>query len=259
MLNLLTDQPIGEGLDVSTDGLGFKTYANVLAQAARDTEGPFTIGIFGEWGSGKTSLMRMIEQELNKKGNDNADIITVWFNAWRFEKEEHPLIPLVASITRGIEGNKTLMAKIGEKGKKWLQSLRAVAYGVTIKAPIMEVSMKDILQNSAQFSDSPLNERSLYCEAFESLSNTSLGEKVKVVVLIDDLDRCFPDLAIRLLESIKLVLCQPNFIFVIGVARAVIEGYLKHRYSTKYGLQDFRGQAYLDKIVQLPFYIPPHT
>jgi hypothetical protein len=78
-------------------------------------------------------------------------------------------------------------------------------------------------------------------------------------VLIDDLDRCFPNQAIRLLESIKLVLAQRGFIFVLGVARQVIEGYLQHRYATEFGIKDFKGQLYLDKIVQLPFHIPPNA
>jgi TIR domain/KAP family P-loop domain len=70
---------------------------------------------------------------------------------------------------------------------------------------------------------------------------------------------CFPDQAIRLLESIKLVLAQPGFIFILGVARQVVEGYLQHRYTSEYGIKDFKGQLYLDKIVQLPFHIPPST
>jgi hypothetical protein len=56
-----------------------------------------------------------------------------------------------------------------------------------------------------------------------------------------------------------LVLSQPGFIFVLGVARSVIEGYLQHRYEKDYGIAGFQGHSYLDKIVQLPFHIPPHT
>jgi hypothetical protein len=54
-------------------------------------------------------------------------------------------------------------------------------------------------------------------------------------------------------------LSQPGFIFVLGVARRVIEGYLQHRYQNEFGIADFQGQLYLDKIVQLAFYIPPHA
>ena len=72
-LPLLKDQALGEGTDETLDGLGFATYARVLADAAAFTPGPFTIGIFGEWGTGKTSLMRLIESNL--KGRE--DVITV--------------------------------------------------------------------------------------------------------------------------------------------------------------------------------------
>ena len=62
--NLLSDQALGELNGTRKDGLGFETYAKVLARAAIGTQGPFTIGVFGEWGSGKTSLMRLVEQQL---------------------------------------------------------------------------------------------------------------------------------------------------------------------------------------------------
>ena len=55
-LKLLSDTALGETSEEKTDGLGFEAYATVLADAALGTEGPLTIGIFGEWGTGKTSL-----------------------------------------------------------------------------------------------------------------------------------------------------------------------------------------------------------
>ena len=56
-LSLLTDEPIGEPGIVRPDGLGFSNYAQVLGNAITSTSGPFTIGVFGEWGSGKTRLI----------------------------------------------------------------------------------------------------------------------------------------------------------------------------------------------------------
>jgi KAP family P-loop domain len=61
-LNLIADHAIGESALRSVEGLGFAAYADVLAEVARDTRGPFTIGVFGEWGSGKTSLMHLVER-----------------------------------------------------------------------------------------------------------------------------------------------------------------------------------------------------
>lgn len=262
-IELLNDQAFGESGSPQEDGLGFKTYAEVLASAALGTTGPFTIGIFGEWGTGKTSLMHMIQESLSTK----PDVITVWFNAWRFEKEEHPIVPLVATIVRELQLKKHILAKLADEGKSLVTALRAVAYGFSSKAKVklpgfaeIEAAFvaKDMIDRSEKLSPDPLLDRSLYYEAFETLSNIDIADRLRIVVLIDDLDRCFPDLAIKMLESIKLVLSQPGFVFVLGVSRSVIEGYLEHRYEEEYGLHDFKGRSYLDKIVQLPFYIPPH-
>jgi hypothetical protein len=81
---LISDQPLIEGKSIEWDGLGFKEYADALGHAAWATPGPFTFGIFGEWGVGKTSLMRLIENSLNTKHNEK--VLTVWFNAWRYER-----------------------------------------------------------------------------------------------------------------------------------------------------------------------------
>jgi KAP family P-loop domain/TIR domain len=263
-ISLIPDQAIGEASTRSTDGLGFETYSRILAAAASDTKGPFTIGVFGEWGTGKTSLMRLIERQLS----EDQDIVTVWFNAWRYEQEEHPIIPLVGTIVQALEKHKELSQRFGESGRHLIRSLRAIAYGFSAKSKVkvpgfaeVEASFvaKDMIDRDERLTPDPLLDRSLYFGAFNSLEEVKLHENVRVVVLIDDLDRCFPDQAIRLLESIKLVLAQPGFIFILGVARQVVEGYLQHRYTSEYGIKDFKGQLYLDKIVQLPFHIPPST
>lgn len=262
--NLLTDQALGEGKHEVPDGLGFETYAKVLAEAAVGTPGPFTIGIFGEWGTGKTSLMKLTQSNLE----NHPDVLTVWFNAWRFEKEEHPIVPLVGTIVRELETHKTFLSRMQDAGTSLLRSLRAVAYGFSAKSKVMvpgfaeiEASFvaKDMIDREERLTPDPLLDRSLYNQAFEALTSVSLPEGARIVVLIDDLDRCFPDSAIHLLESIKLVLSQRGFVFIMGVARSVLEGYLQHRYEKEYGIADFEGRSYLEKIVQLSFHIPPHA
>ncbi len=263
-LRLIADQAIGEADARQSDGLGFNTYARVLAQSALDTAGPFTIGVFGEWGTGKTSLMRLVQSHLA----DEPNVVTVWFNAWRYEKEEHPIVPLVGTIVRELETHKAFSQKFADSTRKLVRALRAVAYGFSATSRVripgfaeVEASFvaKDMIDRDDKLTPDPLLDRSLYYGAFNSLESLRLEQELRVVVLIDDLDRCFPDQAIRLLESIKLVLSQRGFIFVLGVARQVIEGYLQHKYTADFGIRDFKGQLYLDKLVQLPFHIPPAT
>lgn len=260
-ISLIADQAIGEA-DRAVDGLGFDTYAQVLSDVATNTRGPFTIGVFGEWGTGKTSLMRLIEAKLG----ENDDVVTVWFNAWRYEQEDHPIVPLIGTVVQALEEHRSVGRKLSDSGTSLIRSLRAIAYGFSAKSKVsvpgfaeFEASFvaKDMIDRRTRLAPDPLLDRSLYYGAFNSLDELKLRDDLKVVILIDDLDRCFPDQAIRLLESIKLVLAQPGFIFVLGVARKVVEGYLQHRYSAEYGIKDFKGELYLDKIVQLPFHIPP--
>ncbi len=257
-LKLLTDEALCENTK-EMDGLGFNRYAEVLSDAVAQTDGPFTIGIFGEWGTGKTSLMHLIHSDLERKSSKKS-IVTVWFDAWKYEKEEHPVIPLIASIVKQLEErNKSKFGTV-------IGVLRSIASGISINATLAvpgigevgtEVDPKAMLDKFNASSLDPLLAKSLYFGAFEQLSS-AVPENSRIVVLIDDLDRCLPDSAIKLLESLKLVFAQKGFIFIIGVARKIIEGYLTHRYQEKYGIKGFKGHLYLDKLVQLPVYLPSH-
>lgn len=259
------------------DGLGFSSYARAIVTAVRDTNGPLTIGIFGEWGTGKTSLMQLVQDAL--KGDDK--IFPIWFNAWQYEQEEHPLVPLIGTILNqlqgpGDSGESTFENSLGpEKSKTFFQSLRALAsrHSFKIKAKLpwgVELECAPNFQGGDETAAGPsgagsdgeshlsrLLDQSIYYQTLEALAGINLGADLKVVVFIDDLDRCFPDKAIKLLETIKLILSQAGFIFVLGVSRSVIEGYLKHRYVKRYGLEEFHAKKYLEKIVQLPFDLTP--
>jgi hypothetical protein len=263
-LKLVPDQAIGEVNFSRTDGLEFVGYAEILARAALDTNGPFTIGVFGEWGTGKTSLMRLVEHELSSHNN----VVTVWFNAWRYEQEEHPVVPLIGSIVREMQQQQERHSRLRRSSRPLIKALKALAYGVSVTPSVkvpglagVEASLafKDVADKYEELTKDTLLDRSLYYGAFAEMDAVQLDPDIRIVVLIDDLDRCFPDKGVKLLESIKLALTQPGFIFILAVAREVIEGYLQHRYTTDFGITGFDGKRYLDKIVQLPFQIPAAT
>ena len=271
-LKLLTDQPIDE---LDKDYLGLRPWAEMIAGAAMGTPGPFTIGIHGQWGYGKTTLLKLARKLVDEDKNRN--VVTAWFNAWQFEREEHPLFPLVAAIVDEIERKaaeeKTSTEKISDGLKRVGLSLRALMRGLKFKGEVgmpllgkvgvefeAEKALKaeEILGNQTN----PLFAEMLYHSAFKALESEtrrSSGEQPKVVVFIDDLDRCHPNKAVFLLESIKLVLGQPGFIFVLAVDKGVIASYLEKRYKAQCGESEGkRGRFYMDKIIQLPINIPNH-
>ncbi|MBX9735752.1 MAG: hypothetical protein K2X32_02405 [Phycisphaerales bacterium] len=302
-LFLLSDEPIRVSGD---DGLGMNQTARVIAEAALGAATPFTVGIFGTWGHGKTSLLNAARTLLEPMAADGTitrphpHVVTVQFNAWRYEKEEHPIVPLVASIARAVkqrlEEDRTFGNAVGEKGttiaKTFYDGAISLISAVKVDAkgeagvPFVakgEVSAsidgetflsrwKDRLLNRKQSAEPRVQswiDKSLYLSAFDDLARlhaaakasgaNKTGQAPVIVVFIDDLDRCRPEAAVEILEGIKLVLAQPGFVFVLALYREVIERYLEQQSEVRYGKErkDI-GAGYIDKIVQLPLWLPSH-
>ena len=268
-LRLLPDMPVADGYDDIKDLLKFGKYSRLLAGAALNTPEPFTIGIYGDWGSGKTSLMRMMKELIDKEPN----CVGVWFNAWRYEKEEHLIVPLLATVVEAvekfIEDSKDLVEETKEAAKSLLKALRSIVYGVSIKGKVKvpgvaeaEISLAgdkaiDRYAQLQKLATDQFMEQSLYFNSFKKLDELGHNEnQPRLVIFIDDLDRCFPDRAISLLENIKLVLNQSNISFVLGIAPKVILEYLKVKYEKEFQIDSDHYRNYLDKMVQLQFPVP---
>lgn len=262
---LLSDEPV---LEVEReDLLEFEHSAGVLARAALHARGPITIGVFGNWGSGKTSLMRIMWQIVGSEGRGDRAAVPVWFNAWQYEREEHLIIPLIATIARDIKKKEAEWERISrddtgdetarelahkalsimkDGGKKVHDALRSVLYGVSMQGKLgvpllgeieISASMKDMIERYEAVTQDTLMARSLYFDAFDNLRALARDDKIEkpqIVVFIDDLDRCFPEQAVRLIESAKLVLHQPGFAFVLGIYPQIVEEFIRNKYAAQY-------------------------
>jgi len=262
-LRIISDDAIGEGNAQKLDQLGFLNYANVLGRVIRGTQGSLTVGVFGEWGTGKTSLLRLIESQLSE---DPLNTRTIWFNAWRYEREVHPLLPLIQLIIHSldngsgkeflgaaslgiIEGLRSALRCIVASTKL---SLAPLGVGVELSGEHAREELERQQKNMAEIAQP-------YTGAFRELDAIELPAGKRIVVLIDDLDRCMPQNALSVLESVKLAMSRPGFVFVVAVSPRILHDYLRHKYSAEYGVVTFTGAEYLEKIVQLPFYIPDNS
>src|SRR5205085_5388072 len=102
-------------LDVPTTfpGLGFGYYARALTEVITTNEPRFAVGVFGSWGSGKTTLLNLVKQGLT-----GEKIIVVDFSAWKYEKEQHLIVPLLDCIRDAIvkwSDNKPTLAGLARK------------------------------------------------------------------------------------------------------------------------------------------------
>jgi HEAT repeat protein len=238
-LEIFGDSPTTE------DGLGFDDHADILLGMIGnfDVRSPLTIGIHGRWGSGKTSLMRMLKKRLE----DGAGVKTVWFNAWAYGDEPIGLALLQQIL---IEFQKEEGLK--EKGKTLL--------GNVVKLGTDALSRKTIamtLEEVKNHFKSSTEIKSTLRQDFEDVIDECLRDRGRLVIFIDDLDRCLPEKTIEILEVVKLFLDVPKCIFVIGVEKGVIERGIEVRYKSKEQELPISGQDYIEKIIQVPFTLPP--
>lgn len=274
------------------DQIGYDEYSEGLVEmirsvGAKGEKGSFTIGVFGQWGQGKTSMLRQIEKKLNEiDTKDEKEILTVWFNPWQFTGEEHIIIPFFHTLVSYLEEFKEKKEKKTEKIAKSITNFLkvlarvpvALAYGMesNIKLPLLldtKFKFKDVIdkilkikekldEKSEPEMEKLVNEyESMYYRLISRLQGASTDLNLKIAVFIDDLDRCLPEKAVELLEGLKVLLDLSGFVFIIGVAREVIEQGVRVRYKELYS-NDAKGstfleQDYLDKIIQFPFALPP--
>jgi tetratricopeptide (TPR) repeat protein/GTPase SAR1 family protein len=269
IIKIITDEPT---LD---DALDFNNYSQRLANIIINSTPQFSIGIFGEWGTGKTSLMKMIKDKLLNKDN----ILTVWFDSWKYEKEKYlAIVPLVRTIEIELEDkmlklkDRTESNSSASKVRRGWYSFRDPLKRTLTALESAEITIKPIPGVEGKIPVSKTidsynahgyvivdNERRYYYRHHtERLAQAlnKIKEKIsspRVVVFIDDLDRCDAEKALEILESIKAFFDMEGFIYVIGMNSKSINSIVRKKFSDDPGV---KGIDYMQKIVQLPFQIP---
>lgn len=262
--------------ETSSDLIDYQHHVNAIANIINnDGLLPCSIGIFGDWGSGKSSLMKMISDQFDQK----EDCLVIKFNGWLFEGYDDAKTVLMGRIVDEIIKNRTLDVKAIELTKRLLKRIdiiklggAAVKYGIGLATagPIgvaaisgMDIlkSLKDVDYDSYIKETKDDNQASLrnniqgFYKNFEELISET---KIKrVIVLIDDLDRCNPDTIIATLEAIKLFLFTKNTAFVIGADERLIKYAVRRRFPEIPGEAAEVGRDYLEKLIQYPIRIPP--
>ena len=241
-VKILLDLPVEDGV------LGFDNYRDALINIIKGSDPRFTIGIFGGWGTGKTTLMKMMKKRL-----DDEKAVTVWFNPWEYEKERHLMVPLLQTLKLELETKykdqvkQGILDKLGDIAVSFAKSLKPeINLGITKFSfdPEKFIEKEDEKKDFA----------SLYFELNKQLKEITQNiKKDRIVIFVDDLDRCLPDKALQVLESVKLFLDAEGYVFVIGLDRNIIEKCVDKKYGKESGIS---GTDYIKKIIQVPFNLP---
>ena len=219
-VSVLSDAPV----TFLQDNLGYKRYVDPLVGVLTNpnTETPFTIGIFGAWGSGKSSLLAMIDERLADKHRD--EFIRVHFNPWVYRREPQMLVPLLH----------TLRDRLAEDGKRrfvdTVKKLGTILVTLTADELLKKVTANAVsLQRLGELEKRYADARSIVQSQTRVLRKAleteigKLADDTKVVFFVDDLDRCEPHEIIDLLESIKLFLDIPGVFVILAIAKEVVD------------------------------------
>ncbi|WP_340031330.1 KAP family P-loop NTPase fold protein [Bacillus tropicus] len=240
--------------DIDKDRLGFKEKAEEIAAFINDFSPklPYCLSINGSWGAGKSTMLNFLETNLDK-----GKCITVRFNPWMISEREELIRNLFEEIYYAMgEGNfhkaKDKFFKYAEKLVSPLTKVAtfATAYlnGIT---PAAATTMANVTGETVQgigdlVFDKPLSKRKH--ELNKIMDETIRADGQKIVIMIDELDRLFPEEVITIFQMIKSNLDLPGFFFVVAMDQEVVFDALKEKGISK-------PEYYLQKIFQRKYLI----
>ena len=255
----------------SGDALEIAPYARGLEHFICTCETPMTMGIQGEWGSGKTSLMRLIETRLtpspgSKATDRQAQVMTFWFETWQYGAVGHA-DQLGLLLMRDLASRLLGQLKEDDASYRYLQDMKsflqraapAVAAGAISTATAGVVDGGTLVGSLSPGGGGATQDMR---RSFGKLVAHALkrAKKERLIVFIDDLDRIPPRLAVRLLEVLKNFMDVPQCIFVVACDYDVV----REGVTELMGLDGRAGDhkvrqkvdAFFHKIFQVPFHMP---
>ena len=280
--------------ETEIDYLNFGYMVNLVANIATNRDlSPSTIGLYGDWGSGKSSLMKLVQKKIeekypkDEKKKDTIKTLCIEFNGWLFEGYEDTKTSLCGAILDALADEKRFSKEVTDYAKELIKKIdinkilgKGVKYGLdlflsggigmltdlslsgllsTIKSNAGEVQAKDIeeILSMLKKNDKTRTEIKKFRNEFKDLLKKSKVENV--VVFIDELDRCLPYTVLEVFEAMRLFLFVEGMSFVIGADERLIQYSIKSKYKEVPGNNLDIGKEYLEKVIQYPLYIPQLT
>lgn len=242
---------------------------------------PASIGVYGDWGSGKSSLMYMCKDRLTKA---DEKIKCLVFNGWLFENYEDAKTAILGTILDEMSKEERLSTKAKDIIKGLYKSVDkfklvkgALKYGTDLlvtggMGTLLSITTNQILEKLQENVESSKLEE-IQSNISNELNNKELREDIRefqkefadlleesnisrLVVFVDELDRCRPDTILDTLEAIKLFLFKGKVAFVIGADERHISYAVKSKFKDIEGIQIDIGKEYLEKLIQYPIRIP---
>ena len=265
------------------DSLDRNSLIEEVSEAIANCTPPQVFGIHGDWGLGKTSFLHQVqwyltgecpqqsEKEINEVvryqgpgGAHKEAVRTVWFDAWQYQHEDVPVVALLQEIRTQLSWGHQVTTAVKRRAETAVRGALLSMEGLTKQIGFQYSKFRDanreweVKNFAASLPSHTLREH--LCEAIGRLLATHNDDarEPRLAIFIDDVDRCEPEVAYRLLEGLKIYLTLDNCVFVLGMNQKAVEHAIGHHMdggSDKYRIKS-RAAAYMEKLCQNVWQLP---
>ena len=263
---------LNDGKHWEADKLNRKKVADYLTPLIESITQPFVISLASDYGTGKTFFIECWRKDLEAKG-----LSCVYFNAWETDFSQDPLFAFIAAMKRELAPLTGADAKFNEAAKKagglaakklvkiGGKALLRLALGGEAAGDLLDatkISEEDLVKAVDDYAEERLRsqesaEKSLH--EFKAYLTATVQELVakksdahkKIVIFVDDLDRCRPDYAISVLECIKHLFSVQGLVFVLSIDNRQLHQAVKAVYGPS-----IDSEGYLRRFIDWRFRIP---
>ena len=220
-----------EGFTDKNDDFGYNDFGKNMVRFFKNQEDPYVVMLSGEWGSGKTIFRKKLAGEFRKK---HQDIIVLEFDAFAYDYMKDAFLAITSQLLKDpkFEKLKDVTVKLGT----------ALSIGLNI----FGVPSKDIGKIIKQHYEKEQSDDEVIKEFRDKLEK--ITKENKLVIIIDELDRCRPDFSLSLLEIIKHFFNIPNIHFLLVANKEQLCNSIEHCY----GCKTDQAEKYLEKFYDIP-------
>ncbi|MEU3458568.1 P-loop NTPase fold protein [Streptomyces sp. NPDC006733] len=266
-LSLWSDDP------ARIDLLSFDAVAQTVADALLDEAlDPVALGLSGSWGSGKTTVLGLVAQELVRRTTPENKVLVVQTDPWRYDPATGAKESLIAEVLAALgaeinqsetktEKAKSLLMRLGKR-IDWAKAIKlAATSSLTLQIPDFD-KLVELVKPKEGDEESVRGLEAFRDEFAELIDSDDLKHVRAVVVLVDDLDRCLPETVVESLEAMRLFLAVPKMSFVIAADEDRVADAIRTRFKSTGRPEESDDEQqdpatlYLHKIVQTTIPLP---
>lgn len=232
-------------------------YADVLTGIVENYSEGFVMAINNKWGTGKTTFVKMWQQELKNEGYQ-----TIYFNAWENDFEDQPLTALIGELKTITQSNDETFKKVIKSAAKLSKNIAPALIKAVLNkyldSEMLIETLTDSVKTGTEIFEQGIND---YVEKKKSITDfrnnlsNFIGKNSDgkpLIFIIDELDRCRPNYAVSLLEQVKHFFTVPNIVFILSIDKEQ----LGNAICGVYGSDKIDSSEYLRRFIDIEYSIP---